>query len=266
MILDEIFKRKRERLKESKSKLPLSDIKEKVRDFATLRLIQGKGFKEAIKRTKGESLKLIAEIKKASPSKGIIREDFDPERISIIYEEKGASAISVLTEEDFFKGNLLDLSLVRKKVKIPLLRKDFIFDPYQVYESRLNGADAILLIASILDRSQIEDLIGLSQELGMDYLVEIHNLKDLDKALMAEAEIIGINNRDLDTLRVDIGTTLRIIKDIPEDRIIVSESGIKEREDVKRIEGERVDAILVGTAFMESQDVGKKVEELLGKT
>lgn len=260
MILDEILRRKRERLKESKLKAPLNDIRERIKDLPTTT-----GFKEAIKRGRGEPIKLIAEIKKASPSRGVIREDFDSERIGQIYEEKGASAISVLTEEDFFIGSLSDLSLVKKKVRLPLLRKDFIFDQYQVYESRLHGADAILLISSILERSQIEELLGLSEELEMDAIVEVHNLRDLDKALLAGAGIIGINNRDLETMKVDIDTTFKLIKDIPDGKIVVSESGIKERKDVERLEVERIDAILVGTAFMEAQDVGKKVEELLGK-
>lgn len=265
MILDEIVRRKRERLRESKIEAPLNDIKEKVRDLPALNLIHGKGLKDRIKRGKGEPLRLIAEIKKASPSKGIIREDFNPDRIGVIYEEKGASAISVLTEEDFFHGSLTDLSRVRKAVTLPLLRKDFIFDLYQIYESRLNGADAILLIASILERYQIEDLMGLSGKLGMDSIVEIHNWKELDKTLIAGAGIIGINNRDLDTLKVDMETTFKLIRDIPGEKTVISESGIRERGDVKRLEGEKVDAILVGTAFMEAQDIGKKVEELLGK-
>lgn len=258
MILDEIVRRKRERLQESKIKFPLNDIKEKIRDLAPDR-----EFKKAIKREKGNAIKLIAEIKKASPSRGIIRGDFDPVEIASIYEGKGASSVSVLTEEDFFMGKLSDLSAVRKSVKLPILRKDFIFDDYQVYESRLNGADAILLIASILERLQIEDLMGLAGELGMDSLVEIHNMKELDRALMAEAEIIGINNRNLETLKVDIDTTFKIIRDIPLKKIVVSESGIKGRKDIERIEEERIDAILVGTAFMEADDIGKKVEELL---
>lgn len=259
MILDEILRRKRERLKESKIRFPLRELKEKAKDLPLTR-----GFRRAIKREKGETIKLIAEIKKASPSRGIIREDFDPEEIASIYDRKGAGAISVLTEEDFFMGKLSDLSTVRKTVKLPLLRKDFIFDEYQVYESRVNGADAVLLIASSLEKSRIEDLIGLSVELGMDSLVEVHSMNDLDRALTTEAEIIGINNRDLETLKVDIDTTFKIIKDIPRDKVIVSESGIKGRKDVERIEGERIDAILVGTAFMEAKDIGKKVEELLG--
>lgn len=260
MILDEIVRRKRERLKESKIKTPLSDIRERVKD-----LPESRGFKESIKRGKDKPIRLIAEIKRASPTKGIIREDFDPEGIALIYEEKWASAISVLTEEDFFHGILSDLSRVRKAVKLSLLRKDFIFDPYQIYESRLHGADAILLIAFILQRSQMEDLMGLSEELGMDCLVEVHNRQELDKALLSGAEIIGINNRGLETMKVDIDTTFKLLKDVPEGKIVVSESGIRERKDVKRLEGERVDAILVGTAFMEAQDIGKKVEELLKK-
>lgn len=260
MILNDIVRKKKEKLKQSKIDIPIKDMREKVRDLS-----ESKGFKKAIKRGKEEPLRLIAEIKKASPSKGVIRKDFDPDRIAMIYKEKGASAISVLTEEDFFYGSLSDLSSVRKAVTLPLLRKDFIFDQYQVYESRINGADAILLIASILEKPQIEDLMGLSGEIGMDSLVEVHNLRDLDKALMAGTVIIGINNRDLDNLKVDIETTFKLIRDIPGEKIVVSESGINERGDIERLGRERVDAILVGTAFMEAQDIGKKVEELLGK-
>ncbi len=149
-------------------------------------------------------------------------------------------------------------------VKLPLLRKDFIFDPYQIYESRLYGADAVLLIAEILTRHLIEDLIGISKELDMDCLVEAHHWKEMDKALLAGAEIIGINNRNLDTLSVDINTTFNLIKDIPDDRVVVSESGIKTKEDIKRLRDSRIDAVLIGTVFMEVEDIGKKVEELMG--
>jgi len=242
------------------TKIPLADIKEKVKD-----LLETRDFKRAITRKKGKPLKLIAEIKKASPSRGIIREDFDPERIALIYEEKGAAAISVLTEGDFFKGSLSDLRTVREKVPLPLLRKDFVFDPYQVYESRLHGADAVLLIASILERSQIEDLMGLSEELGMDCLVEVHNSKDLDKALMAEAEMIGINNRNLETFETDINVTIKLIKDVPQGKIIVSESGISAREDVERLEEAGVKAVLVGEALIRSRDIGGKIKELMGR-
>jgi len=217
-----------------------------------------------IKREQNKPIKLIAEIKKASPSEGLIRTDFNLTEIASIYEEKNVDAISVLTEEHFFQGSLDYLNSVRRTTDKPLLRKDFIFDEYQIYESRVNGADAILLIAASLDKSQLPELQGLAKELSLECLVEVHSAKELDRALYSGAEIIGINNRDLNTLQTSLKTTFDLVKDIPDNKVIVSESGIHTRDDVKAIESIRVDAILVGTTFMRAKDIGAKIDELLG--
>lgn len=254
-ILDGIIEKKKERLRHVKSKTPLSEIRAMISGLDSTR-----DFKKAIKREK--NIRLIAEIKKASPSKGIIRADFDLEKIASIYEEKAVDAISVITEEDFFSGNLDYIKIVKDRVTKPVLRKDFIFDEYQVYESRASGADAILLIGAILDRVQAEEYLHMSRELGLAVLFEVHDYHDLEKALRIDADIIGINNRDLKTLRVDINTTFLLKKVIPSDRLIVSESGIKSREDVLRLDLAGIDAMLIGTTLMESEDIGKKIAEL----
>jgi len=259
-ILSEILRYKKEYLKERKGILPISELKAKAKDIEIT-----KSFKNAIKRQQNSPIKLIAEIKKASPSEGRIREDFDIYEIISIYNKKNVDAISVLTDEQFFEGSLDHLNFVRQKTEKPLLRKDFIIDEYQIYESMVNGADAILLIVAILEKSQIIDLLGLSKELSMECLLEVHNLKELDTALYCEAEIIGINNRNLKTLEVNINTTFELIKDIPDGRIIVSESGINTRADVETIESTKVDAILVGTTLMKARDIGAKIDELLGR-
>ncbi len=225
-----------------------------------------RSFRDAIQRKKDGPVRLIAELKKASPSRGMIREDFKLPDIISVYDRKQVSAISVLTEERFFSGSLKNLQETRKRTEKPLIRKDFIFDEYQVYEARANSADAILLIAAALDKSQIADLYGLAKELSLDSLVEVHNLKELDAALDSGAEIVGINNRNLKTLEISLNMTFEMLKDIPEDRIVVSESGINSREHVEIIEASRTDAILVGTAIMKSDDIGAKIDELMGST
>lgn len=256
-ILDEIVAKKKERLNLVKSRVPLSALKpgisgiEKPRDF-----------KVALKRKQNERIKLIAEIKKASPSKGVIRENFNPVEIASVYEKKQASAISILTEEDFFQGNLEFIPKVKKVTTIPLLRKDFIFDEYQIYESRANEADAILLIAAILDKNQAREYLHIAKELGLPVLFEVHDHKELEMALFIDADIIGINNRNLKTLKIDINNTFEIKKEIPSGKIIVSESGIKTRDDIQRLEATGIDAVLIGTSFMEAEDIGKKIEEL----
>jgi indole-3-glycerol phosphate synthase len=257
-VLERIVEKKRERLKLLKGRVPLSEIRSMSLDTERPR-----DFRNAIKRGAG-GIRLIAEIKRASPSKGVIREDFDPEGIAAIYEEKAVDAISVLTEEDFFKGHLQDLAAVKKIVTRPVLRKDFIFDEYQIYESRAYGADAILLIASLLDRVQAEEYLHCSSELQLSVLFEVHSPEELERALYLDAGIIGINNRDLNTLTVDLNRTLMLKREIPPDRVVVSESGIKTRGDVLRLEAAGIDAILVGTAFIESNDIGKKIDELMG--
>lgn len=254
-ILDGIIEKKKERLRILKSKTPLSEIRSIISDLDSTR-----DFKKAIKREK--NIRLIAEIKKASPSKGIIRADFDLEKIASIYEEKAVDAISVITEEDFFSGNLDYIKIVKDRVTRPVLRKDFIFDEYQIYESRAFGADAILLIGTILDRVRAEEYLHMAKELGLAVLFEVHDYHDLEKALRVDADIIGINNRDLKTLRVDINRTFLLKKEIPAEKITVSESGIRTREDVLRLDLSGIDAMLIGTSLMESEDIGKKIEEL----
>ena len=258
MILNEIVAYKKEELAETKRTAPLSDIKAKARDAQPIR-----GFAKAL--SDNGNIRLIAEVKKASPSKGVIREDFDPVKIAGIYEEAGASCLSVLTEKKYFQGSLEYLAEIRKSVSLPLLRKDFIIDEYQIFEARAAGADAILLISACLERQQIQDYLGIAKQLGLDVLVESHTYKELDKALLAGALLVGINNRDLTTFQVSLQTTLDLLKDIPDDRIVVSESGITSHEDVVKLQQAGVDAILVGESLMREKDIGKKVKELLEK-
>ncbi|MBF0540625.1 MAG: indole-3-glycerol phosphate synthase TrpC [Nitrospirae bacterium] len=253
-ILSEITKKKKERLITSKSIHPISELKGRINNDEI------RDFKAALF---DPPLKLIAEIKKASPSKGIIRPDFDPITVAKIYNDKKVDAISVLTEEDFFEGNIDYILMAKEVTKVPILRKDFLFEEYQIYESRAFGADAILLIAAILSKEQAGELLQLSRELGMSVLFEVHNLKELDMAMYLNCEIIGINNRNLKTLEISINTTLEMIKDIPKDKIVVSESGIKSRQDVKTIEQSGANAILVGTQFMSSKDIGSAIDKLM---
>ena len=257
-ILDKIAEKKRERLSISKSRVPLRDLRGRIQDIE-----EPRDFRTAIKRG-DRHIRLIAEIKKASPSKGVIRKDFDPVGIARIYEDKAVDAVSVLTEEDFFSGDLGYIPEVKNTVSRPVLRKDFILDEYQIYESRANGADAVLLIAALLDPAQAGDYLGLARELGLSVLFEVHGFEELEKALRLGADIIGINNRDLKTLSVDLRTTFLLMKEVPSDRVVVSESGIRAREDVMRLDEKGVDAMLIGTTLMESQDIGKKIDELRG--
>jgi indole-3-glycerol phosphate synthase len=258
MILDEIIVYKKKELAETKRRVPLADIKSRAADAGPTR-----GFGIALAGC--EEIRLIAEVKKASPSKGLIREDFDPVKIAQSYEASGASCISVLTEQKFFQGRLEYLDAIRKAVTVPLLRKDFIIDTYQIIEARAAGADAVLLIAACLERQQLEDFIGIARQLHLDVLVESHTYKELDKSLLAGTVLVGINNRDLATFTVDLQTTIDLMKDIPGDRTVVSESGIRTREDVLKLQRSGVDAILVGESLMREKDVEKKVKELLGK-
>ncbi|MBI3353490.1 MAG: indole-3-glycerol phosphate synthase TrpC [Nitrospirae bacterium] len=261
MILDEIVANKRIEVKERKFSLPLSELKARIND-----LPETKGFKNAVSRgkIKDVQIRLIAEIKKASPSKGIIREDFNVQGLAWIYEENGASAISVLTEGKYFLGGIENLSMARKVVNIPILRKDFIFDAYQIYEARAFGADAVLLIASILDKTQIGEFLSLASDIGMDAIVEVHDKKELEKALQTRAEIIGINNRDLKTFKIDLNTTYNLLDEMPAGKVIVSESGINNRYDLVHLQKAGVDAALIGEALMREADIGKKIKELLG--
>ena len=257
-ILDEILSRKNHRLRDSKARSPLKELRAKIADAGKPR-----DFKAAIKRPPEEKIKLIAEIKRASPSKAIIRQDFDHRSIARIYEKKGVDAVSILTEEDFFRGSLSSLVDVKKILTKPVLRKDFIFDEYQIYESRAYEADAVLLIASILERNQAVEYIHLARELGLSILFEIHDFKELELAMTVDSDIIGINNRNLKALTVDVSTSFTLKRSVPSDKIVVSESGIGTREDVQSLENAGFDAMLIGTTFMEAEDIGRKVDELM---
>jgi len=211
----------------------------------------------------GEGLKIIAEVKKASPSKGLIREEFDPLALAVEYEQNGAVAISVLTEEKFFLGKLEYIKLIKGRVKVPLLRKDFILDEYQVYESRAAGADAVLLICAILTEKRLAELITLTEKLSMTALVEVHARAELDMAIKAGARLIGINNRDLKTFKTDIEMTRTLAPLVPEGTVIVSESGIKSAKDIRGLMEYGVNAFLIGETLAREKDAGAKLRALL---
>jgi len=212
----------------------------------------------------GAPCAVIAEVKRSSPSKGRIREDFDPLAIAFLYEENGAAAISVLTDEPFFEGKKEYLSGIRGRVSLPLLRKDFIIDPYQLCETRIIGADAVLLIAAILEGAKLAYMIEMAESLGIASLVEVHSGEELERAVAAGAEIIGINNRNLQTFHVDLNTTIELVSRIPEGKVVISESGIETRGDVERLMSKGVHVFLVGETLMRAPDVGAKIRELLG--
>ncbi len=257
MILDDIVSAKRKELAEAKRRVPL-------RDLQRLALGQPPALDFAAS-LKGPRIRLIAEVKKASPSAGIIRADFNPVAIALIYADNGAAAISVLTETTFFQGNLDYLKDIRKAVgnRLPLLRKDFIFDPYQVYEARAYGADSILLIAAILTPDKFKSLSTLSRKLGMEPLVEVHSVAEITAASKGGGKIIGVNNRDLNTFKTDLTTTKSLRPFIPADKLIVSESGIKDGNDVASLWNEGVNAVLIGEALMCSPDIPATMKDLL---
>ncbi len=254
-ILDRILVSKKREVARQKQAVNISCLLECIaRRKAPL------GFAAALK---GDGIRLIAEVKKASPSKGVLRPYFDPMALAKTYAENGAAAISVLTDADYFQGSPEHLAAIRQAVGLPLLRKDFIYDEYQVYESAAYGADALLLITAILEPKQLENLLAVSRRLGMGCLVEVHDEEELKKALDAGAEVIGINNRNLNTFEVDLTTTQRILPFVPEDKTVVSESGISRREDVKRLEGWGVDAVLIGEALVTARNVPERIKELM---
>ena len=256
MILSKIINEKRKTVEAARISMPDEKLKEHV-----LKLYLKSSFKKNISRP--HHMNLIAELKKASPSRGIIRGDFNPIKIGLTYQANGASALSVLTDERFFEGSLNILKELKERTTLPLLRKDFIIDEYQIYESVYYGADAILLIAQILTEGELIRFYKIAKELGMDVLVEIHNEEDLDKALRTGAAIIGINNRDLNTFRVDLSTTQRLIRLIPENKIKVSESGIKTYEDVMFLKSLGVNCVLIGETFMDAENIAAKMREVM---
>lgn len=257
-VLKEIVAKKKEKLALVKIQVPEEELRAKVQGLPAAR-----PFIKAI--VKERQISLIAEIKKASPSRGVIRESFDHIDIAKIYQEAGAQAISVLTEEDHFQGNISFINDVKGVTTVPILRKDFILEPYQVYESRCFGADAILLIADILTQDVICELIQAASSLGMDCLVEVHTEKELKKVLkLKEVQLIGINNRDLHTLEVDPKTTEKLYTLIPKAMPVVVESGLRSRQDVSFLKILGVSAVLIGSVFMESENIRAKVEEIMG--
>ena len=258
MILDTIVAHKQVELISSICARPLSVLKALMKELPAPCC-----FAEALTVDRGPLATIIAEVKKASPSKGVIREQFDPVAIARDYEKHGAAAISVLTESRFFQGSPEYLTAIKKHVTIPVLRKDFLFDVYQIYETRALGADALLLIAAILDKEKIRELLYLTQELGMDALVEVHSREELDMVLETGACIIGINNRNLSTFQTDIATTVELIRGIPDDRIVVSESGIASRDDILMLSSAGVDAFLIGESLMRQESPGAKLAELM---
>lgn len=257
MILDNIVEKKRERLKYEMQQITLEGWKQKLKGPGLHRPLD---FGRALKR-EGE-LSIIAEVKKASPSAGIIREDFDPVSIAREYMQSEVQAISVLTEKDFFLGDDDYLVKVRQTAPIPVLRKDFIIDLRQVYQSRCLGADAILLIVALLDDDLLNKMLIVANITGMQCLVEVHDERELERALNAGAKIIGINNRNLKTFEVDLSTTERLIKMIPRDRVVVSESGIKTAYDMKYLKSAGADAVLIGESFMRAPSALDKIKEL----
>ena len=258
MILDEIMANKAIELEAARARVSFAEIERIARQKS-----EPKPFSAALR---GSRMRLIAEVKRASPSRGLISKDFDPVAVARTYANADAAAISVLTESKYFQGGLeiLDsIGMALGGTRPPLLRKDFIFDPYQVYEARAHGADALLLIVAALEHSQLRQLASLSQTLGMGCLIEVHNEAEVDVALSSGATVIGINNRDLKTFNVDLSTTERLRPVIPGDLVVVSESGVKTTADVRRLRAAGVDAILVGEALMSAPDASAKIKELL---
>jgi len=261
MILEQIVKSKRESLERKKREVSLRELKRRCADIRRRPI----DFSSALC---GDDIKLIAEVKKASPSKGIINADIDPVKLALTYAANGAAAISILTEDNYFQGSTEYLREIRKafdakRIRVPLLRKDFIFDPYQIYESKECGADAILLIVAILDDDKLVQLINLSYTLGMKCLIEVHDESELRRAVASGCRVIGINNRDLQTFKVSLHTTEHLRPLVPDDCIIVSESGIRRRADVEKLRTWKVNAMLVGEVLSAADDVAEKMKELL---
>jgi indole-3-glycerol phosphate synthase len=252
-LIDDIIKNKKAEVEKQKEVLPWETLLVRSMEAGPVR-----GFHDALK---GPGIKVIAEIKKASPSSGVIRNKFRPVHTAKAYQEGGARALSVLTDKKYFQGSFRDVRLVRDRTPLPMLRKDFILHPYQIDESRCAGVDCILLIARILSRRDLKYFIEYSKRVGLDCLVEVHSKEDVEKALFANAELVGINNRDLDSLQVDLETTLRLLPLIPDDVTSVSESGISGPDDVRRLSSAGVDAFLIGEYLLKQRNI---VEALRG--
>ena len=259
MILDEIAAKTRERVEKAKMVVPLEKIREQA---MAMPRYESFPFREALRK---KGIQFICEVKKASPSKGIIAEDFPYLTIAEEYEAAGAAAISVLTEPFYFQGDDNFLREITRKVRIPIIRKDFTVDEYMIYEAKILGASAILLICAILSEEEIKRYQQIAEELGMSALVEAHDEEEVKMALRCNAGIIGVNNRDLQTFQVDIDNSIRLRKLVPEEIVFVSESGMKEREDIRRLEENGTNAVLIGETLMRSPDKKAILEELSGR-
>ncbi|MCW8126894.1 indole-3-glycerol phosphate synthase TrpC [Microbulbifer halophilus] len=257
-ILKTIVERKWEEVAQRRQQCPMAELQAKAADQPPAR-----GFVAALesKLDAGEAA-VIAEIKKASPSKGVIRPDFIPAEIATSYAKGGAACLSVLTDVDYFQGSDTYLQQARNAVRLPVLRKDFTVDPYQVCEARAIGADCILLIAACLEDAQMQDLNGLALELGLDVLVEVHDREELERALKLPNRLIGINNRNLHTFEVQLETTFKLLELVPDDRIVITESGIHTTDDVAAMRGHNVNSFLVGEAFMREPEPGRRLMEM----
>lgn len=256
-VLEKIVAHKRREIEIARVARPHKALRELLADAPPVRDFVG-----ALRA--GTGTRVIAEVKKASPSAGLIRADFDPVAIASIYEKHGAACVSVLTDENFFQGRLDYLTAVRQAVSIPVLRKDFLIDRYQVLEARAAGADCILLIAECLDDCTLRDLYFYASELGMEALIEIYDPENLDRVLRLDPVLLGINNRDLRTFVTDLGHSIALRERVPESCLLVSESGIRARADVERLAAARINAILVGETLMRAADIGGKLDELRG--
>jgi len=254
-MLKEIVENKMREVEERKRKLSLKILRSKVSDLSS------RSFKKSISST--AKINIIAEIKRFSPSAGIILRDFNPSALAKTYQENGASAISVLMDEKFFGGNLSDLAKLRKATFLPILAKEFILDEYQIYEAKVLGADAILLIACILSKEKLREFLNLALRLNLDCVVEIHKEEESDKIGDLPVDIIGINNRNLETFKVDLKTTFDLIGKVPSGKLVVSESGIRKKEDIHRLREKGVNAFLIGESLLKSEDIGKTLREFL---
>jgi indole-3-glycerol phosphate synthase len=263
-ILDRILAAKREEVAARRAGLPLAELEARLRDAPPPRDFVGALARPAGPGARGRSgpVRFIAEIKRASPSKGRLREPFDPAALARGYEAGGARALSVLTDGPFFRGSLDDLAAARAATGLPTLRKDFLLDPYQVAEARAAGADAVLLIARALAPDDLRRLLAVAEARGLPALVEVHTRPELEAALAAGARVVGINNRDLDTFRTDLGVSLTLLADVPPDRIAVSESGIAAREEAARLARAGADALLVGEGLLRHADVAAALRRL----
>lgn len=256
-IVDEIVKHKRVEINERMKITPISALLEQAKSQSPR-----PSFFEAL--TKKEAVQVIAEVKKASPSAGELRANFEPVSIAKSYQDNGAAAVSVLTDDKFFKGRLEYLQQIREEIALPLLRKDFFLQPYQVIEAKAYGASAILLIVAILSNEQISELYAAAREHHLDCLLEVHNATELERALAIEPRIVGVNNRNLATFEVDVATTEKLLALIPSEVVLVSESGIQTRQQVEQLGSFGVDAVLVGSSLMQQQDIGRGLRELVG--